>query len=393
MKSLLSKLRHYGLPTLLVTFMAFTMLSCSKDEAGELFTVTIVSNGGTNFAPIRVEAGQTIPLNKLSPQPITIDGGDFMYWCSDELLDHEFDFNTPVYGDMTLYAKWFYVEYTMTFEMNGAPAIEPLTIRSGKSVEYFRPQYDGKIFGGWYTDPECTRSFDFIMTKISEDVTLYAKWHEPSPADWFTISGGVLTGCSVPAGTQTVVIPEGVTTIGQWFVLANSGNLMQVTEFVLPQSLEEIQVGAFKSAAIKRISIPPHVKTLTSFTFQDCQNLTTFEFQPGSEFESITVNNDLEPVIQAPRLVSLMFPESFTDIDGYSISASCVALKSLTFLRSESATTFHIRGGGSLWLCGGYYPSTISVPNIAKSLYATALRLACANDYDYGQMTGILVGF
>lgn len=388
-------LHKIGLLGLAALFAAAALLgsSCTEDDEGKLYTVTIVSNGGTNFAPIQVSAGERIPLNKLSPEPITIDGGEFMYWCSDELLEREFDFDTPVTGDMTLYAKWFYVEYTITFETNGAPAIDPLVLRQGSYIDYFRPTYGDKAFGGWYTDKECTRQFDFPMTQVSEDLTLYAKWHDPSPADWFTISDGVLTGCTVPAGTQTVVIPEGVTQIGQWFVLANAGNLTQVTEFVLPQSLTSIEVGAFKGSAITRITIPPHVKTFTSFTFQDCNNLVSFQFEPGSEFESITVNNDLEPVFRTPLLTGLTLPESVTDIDGYCFAPTCTALQSLTFLRSESAPNFHIRGGGSLWLFGGYYPATIYVPNNAKSAYVSALRLGCANDYDYTQMTGILVGF
>lgn len=393
MKTSLCKTGLRSLAALLLAATAFVSLSCSKDEAGKLHTVTIVSNGGTNYAPIQVPAGERIPLNKLSPDPITIDGGDFMYWCSDELLEKQFDFDTTVSGDMTLYAKWFYVEYTITFEMNGAPGLDPLVIRSGKHIEYFRPEWSGKVFGGWFTDAECARSFDFNTTQISADTTLYAKWHEPSPADWFTITDGVLTNCAVPEGTQTVVIPEGVTQIGAWFVLANSGNLLQVTEFVLPQSLTDISEGAFKSAAIRRMSIPPHVKTLTSFTFQDCQNLSSFMFQPGSEFENITVNDGLEPVFQAPLLTTLVLPESLTDIDGYCIAPTCTSLQSVTFLRSESAPTFHIRGGGSLWLFGGYYPATIYIPNGSKSIYASAIRLGCANDYDYEQMSKILVGF
>lgn len=375
--------------------MAVTMIvivSCAKDEPETYYTVTVVSNGGTNFAPIRVPAGETIPLDRLYPDPITIDGGEFMYWCSDELLEHQFDFNTPITGDMTLYAKWYYEEYTVTFEMNGAPEIDPLVVRSGKHIDYFRPNADGdKVFGGWYVDAACSEAFEFETTIIESDTTLYALWHDPSPAEWFTIDNGVLTGCTVPEGTKTVVVPEGVTEIGQWLVLANGGNLLKVTEFVLPQSLTAIQLGAFKSSAITRIIIPKGVKTLTSFTFQDCQNLTSFIFEPGSELESITVNDQLEPVIAAPLLKKISFPELMTDMDGYSISPTCTSLASVSFLRSESAVNFHIRGGGSLWLFGGYYPSAIYVYNQARTAYLQAFRISCANDYDYEQMSKILV--
>ncbi|MBR0104953.1 MAG: InlB B-repeat-containing protein, partial [Firmicutes bacterium] len=37
------------------------------------------------------------------------------------------------------------------------------------------PEYEGYIFGGWYTEPECDNPFDFD-TPITETITLYAKW-------------------------------------------------------------------------------------------------------------------------------------------------------------------------------------------------------------------------
>lgn len=39
------------------------------------------------------------------------------------------------------------------------------------------PFRQGYIFCGWYTNPECTERFDFT-SKISKDITLYAKWYE-----------------------------------------------------------------------------------------------------------------------------------------------------------------------------------------------------------------------
>lgn len=40
------------------------------------------------------------------------------------------------------------------------------------------PTRDGYVFGGWYTDPECTNRFDFNSNDgtVEEDTTLYARW-------------------------------------------------------------------------------------------------------------------------------------------------------------------------------------------------------------------------
>lgn len=105
---------------LILALLSVLTYSC-KDESVDLFyTVTIISNGGTNYAPIQVKAGDVIPLNKLYPAPIINDGGTFLYWSSDFNLESEFDFNTPITDNITLYANWYYKTFKISFEMNGA---------------------------------------------------------------------------------------------------------------------------------------------------------------------------------------------------------------------------------------------------------------------------------
>lgn len=46
------------------------------------------------------------------------------------------------------------------------------------------PQREGYVLLGWYTDEECTAMFDFGMSEVKEDVTLYARWAEQSVPDY-----------------------------------------------------------------------------------------------------------------------------------------------------------------------------------------------------------------
>ena len=69
--------------------------------------------------------------------------------------------------------------YTVTFNANGhgsAPTAQ--SVEDGSTAtEPAAPTVDGFTFGGWYTDEECTNAFNF-STKISANITLYAKWTE-----------------------------------------------------------------------------------------------------------------------------------------------------------------------------------------------------------------------
>src|SRR5690606_23779118 len=90
----------------------------------------------------------------------------------------------------------------------------------GRILEVGRPNWDGKVFVGWYRDANLKQLYN-MNTKVISEMTLYARWENPSPAGWFSVDAqGTLVGCNPPDGTATVVIPEGVKEIPAWFVLA-----------------------------------------------------------------------------------------------------------------------------------------------------------------------------
>ena len=64
--------------------------------------------------------------------------------------------------------------YNVAFDTNGGNEISS-KLTSGYVARPTDPTKDGYNFDGWYTDKDCTNSFDF-KTMISENITLYAKW-------------------------------------------------------------------------------------------------------------------------------------------------------------------------------------------------------------------------
>ena len=66
------------------------------------FTVTFNSNGGSEVVAQSIYEGMTA----FRPADPTREGFVFENWYSDEALTQVYDFNTPVTGNLTLYAKW-----------------------------------------------------------------------------------------------------------------------------------------------------------------------------------------------------------------------------------------------------------------------------------------------
>jgi len=390
------------LVSILILQSVFTFSSCKNDEPDKTeFKITVISNGGTNIAPIFVPSGGFLPKSKLYPDPIVTDGGKFVAWCTDAALQTDFDFNAPITKDMTLYAKWFYTTYTVSFVMNGAPTIDNILVKEGKYLEVTKPVLDGSVFVNWYENQELTLLFD-AGKPITTDKTLYARWEKNSPSTWFIIDGsGVLTACTPPDGTKTVVIPEGVKAIPAWFVLANGlnepgkpgfPNGKNIQEFILPESLQTIGEGAFKFAGINAVNIPAAIKVLEPSSFEGCNKITSFTFSTNSKLIRVkgTPNNDC--VIGSSSLESIVFPPSLQYIGMYTMK-DCSFLKSITFQRSESPVIFDpILSGGGVWLFNGYFPAKIKVPNSIKVAFIAEMRKAM-QDYEFEKMSGIVEGY
>ncbi|MBR4709154.1 MAG: InlB B-repeat-containing protein [Bacteroidaceae bacterium] len=66
---------------------------------------------------------------------------------------------------------------TVDFQGNGGTEVLPMTVVPESQVEApSRPTKDGYVFAAWYRDEACTKFFDFKREKVTDDMTLYAKW-------------------------------------------------------------------------------------------------------------------------------------------------------------------------------------------------------------------------
>ncbi|MEY8443565.1 InlB B-repeat-containing protein [Lactococcus ileimucosae] len=144
-----------------------------------MHTVNFDGRGGSIIGNQLVAAGSTLTR----PEDPTRDNYQFAGWYTDENLTEEFDFNTPVTSNMTLYARWtanadnvLPVIHTVNFDSRGGSVIGNRFVADGKPVTQpenpIRANYQ---FAGWYTDENLSEAFDF-NTPIMENTTLYARW-------------------------------------------------------------------------------------------------------------------------------------------------------------------------------------------------------------------------
>lgn len=170
-------------------------------------TVRFESNGGSLVPDLLAQYGETIE----QPEDPIREGYHLVGWYTDIDQRNPWNFDTDtVQGNMTLYAKWekgdpatigrgsggiwwllilialsalIVVVYlwmnrrTVFFETNCKMKIPEQKVRKGTFVERpAEPKREGRTFAGWFYDAECTERWDFENDKVSDNMTLYAKW-------------------------------------------------------------------------------------------------------------------------------------------------------------------------------------------------------------------------
>ncbi|MDR2713216.1 MAG: S8 family serine peptidase [Clostridiales bacterium] len=94
--------------------------------------------------------------------------------------------------------------YSVSFESNGGSALAKQSVIAGaKAIKPADPAKPGSVFGGWFTDLELSKGFDFAAP-IIHDITLYAKWADlPRDPDLPTENPRIKIVTDFPEGKTT----------------------------------------------------------------------------------------------------------------------------------------------------------------------------------------------
>ncbi|MBD5132103.1 MAG: InlB B-repeat-containing protein [Clostridiales bacterium] len=154
-------------------------------------TVTFDYNGGsvsaTQSKTVDVYSGRTIDALLYSPRK---NGQYLKGWYRDKLCNVLFDFDEPIYDDITLYAGYANIpsgSYAVYYD--NSPRL-PETAQVGKKVRGYGISGDvvsreGYDFAGWYTDSALkNRAQDWPTANSGQITTLYANWELATTFDF-----------------------------------------------------------------------------------------------------------------------------------------------------------------------------------------------------------------
>ena len=137
------------------------------------YTVSFETNRGSSIAAQEILFNNTVA----KPNEPTRSGYAFAGWYSDAALESEYDFSTLVTENITLYAKWTAVEYTVLFITNNGENLDSIRYTADDaSLNIQEIIKIGYTFEKWCIDKELTIGFEFKQYETSGDLTLYAKW-------------------------------------------------------------------------------------------------------------------------------------------------------------------------------------------------------------------------
>jgi len=205
-------------------------------------TVTFSANRATSgTAPITITADSGSAIALPNQGSLTRSGYYFHSWNTDSSGTGEYydigDYYTLT-GDVTLYAMWALIQYTVTFDDNGR-TVTPASGTTGTGwtlASLPTPTRDCHTFNGWFT--AATGGTQVTTGRVySQNDTVYARWTRNTYTITFNANGGSVTptsGTTNASGTLTSLptpTRAGYTFNG-WYTAATGGTQVTIgTEF------------------------------------------------------------------------------------------------------------------------------------------------------------------
>ncbi len=207
----------------------------TADPSTQTYTVKFVANGGIPDSTQTVKNGEKATV----PAEPTRFGYDFQGWYTAETGGNEYNFNSTVTSDLTLYAHWASSSpskmCTITYNANGGSPSTTATVNPGEYAPVpTSPTRAGYKFIGWYTSPEGGSRFVFD-NPVTSNVTLYAQWaiQTQSYKVSFDANRGTPNISEVVKSGDCAVAPADPTRTGYkflgWYTMASGGEKFDFT--------------------------------------------------------------------------------------------------------------------------------------------------------------------
>lgn len=190
------------------------IISCKVNEGAVYFyDIIFNTNGGSPIETATYQENSVI----MPPQEPTKEGYTFGGWYTDENLSNPFLWTTMPSKNITLYAGWEPISYTVTLNANGGTFdddenTKTITATFGQGYgTLLAPTKSGESFAGWYTAAEGGEPiYSSTMVFIAHNHTLYARWSDQTVIDPMTVMLGGLDSLVYDGQRKDIFIIAGV---------------------------------------------------------------------------------------------------------------------------------------------------------------------------------------
>ena len=212
---------------------ALDVLLESAPPTPQGYTITFNSNGGSSVSPqTNVTTIEELPIP-------TRQGYSFNGWYYDSLFTSRAVVGDTISSDITLYASWSLLTYTISFIVNNliASPIDPIYNATSLPTPLPTPQIISPlyIFDGWFYDSGYSNRA-YGGTEIYSNTVLYAKFSLQTYDISFVTNGGTnvdtISGVSNLPSPLPTTTREGYDFVGWYYdesfiSIANAGDVLQ----------------------------------------------------------------------------------------------------------------------------------------------------------------------
>jgi len=202
------------------------------------------------------ERSGTQLIQFMDPIEITLIREDYEIdtWYYDQARTLPVDISSMPSSDITIYASWKGIEYTINYELNGGTndSENPLVYSVASGLDMLPASKAGYTFVGWYTNPEFTGNEVTNTVDLIGDATIYAKFETITYTITYIVDFGInpeTNPTTYTAEDDTIVLEDptnGIFTFDGWYdnpaytgdpiteILSNSyGDLILFAKWIL----------------------------------------------------------------------------------------------------------------------------------------------------------------
>lgn len=259
----------------MVCCVAAVTIACQPTD----FTINFVVDG-SNYTTLSTSGQEVIRM----PQNPAKDGYTFDGWYWDEgTWQRPFTENSysEIKDNVNVFAKFSIITSTVTFDSNGGSSVEPIQNVTYNSLieKPSRPMLTDKVFMGWYSDDKFNNEWHFDTDKVTQDVTLYAKWSTPTNLLYeLNTDGQSYSVVGMNDNTTEVIIPHVYDNKPVTAIWGNGAGgaffFKEMTNVYIPDSIASIGSTAFAQCFyLLSVNIPDSVTEIGDGAFCACWSL------------------------------------------------------------------------------------------------------------------------